>query len=270
MSDLFRVQPTGLKPARMLCHDVCQWISKAARANLEAKSDDSHSNLGWDSNNSTLVSQVLNEDLQLQLGYRFNEPALLMLESGNIVDATNVNSRETVAAWVTERLAGHSLKPVADIQLPHTLDDPVDYRDFDGLVDEIAVLGDWFSVAHDALAATTATLTDISPGPSPVHCWPHHFDIATLISFDSGDPETARSIGLGMSPGDGSYSEPYLYCSPYPILENLPAAPAPLQWHTQGFTSSVCTATALNNSQREMLSIFTDGLAIVRKALESN
>lgn len=36
-----------------------------------------------------------------------------------------------------------------------------------------------------------------------VRCWPHHFDIATLIEL--GD---SRTIGIGMSPGDATFSEP--------------------------------------------------------------
>ena len=32
--------------------------------------------------------------------------------------------------------------------------------------------------------------------------WPHRFDIGLLISFDpAADPEEARSIGIGLSPG---------------------------------------------------------------------
>jgi hypothetical protein len=71
---------------------------------------------------------------------------------------------------------------------------------------------------------------------SPVRCWPHHFDIATQIG--SAD----RSIGVGMSPGDGSYPQPYFYVSPspYPDVSTL----SPLgsgSWHTQGWVGAVLT-----------------------------
>ena len=78
-------------------------------------------------------------------------------------------------------------------------------------------------------------------GASPVRCWPHHFDIATLISLEGGDPEHARSIGVGLSPGDESYAEPYFYVSPWPYPESDRLDDiAPIgRWHTAGFVAYV-------------------------------
>jgi hypothetical protein len=69
---------------------------------------------------------------------------------------------------------------------------------------------------------------------SPIRCWPHHFDIATQIG--SGD----RSIGVGMSPGDGNYQQPYFYVSPfpYPDVASLPAL-ASGTWHTKEWVGAV-------------------------------
>ena len=55
---------------------------------------------------------------------------------------------------------------------------------------------------------------DLRPGPSPVRCWPHHFDIATCVALESGDPERERGIGTGLSPGDGTYGQPYFHVNP--------------------------------------------------------
>jgi hypothetical protein len=83
-----------------------------------------------------------------------------------------------------------------------------------------------------------------------VRCWPHHYDIATLFALDDGDPETARSVGIGLSPGDSAYAEPYLYCNPWPVPDGaLPTAPGPLRWHTEGFTSLVCPASRMGSEQ---------------------
>jgi hypothetical protein len=65
--------------------------------------------------------------------------------------------------------------------------------------------------------------------------------IATLIQVDA---EAKTSIGVGMTPGDGNYAEPYWYVSPwpYPTSPQLPDLPAGA-WHTEGWTGAVLTGT---------------------------
>ncbi len=74
-----------------------------------------------------------------------------------------------------------------------------------------------------------------------VRCWPHHFDIGTVVDLKS----TAEgcSIGLGLSPGDESYDQPYFYVNPYPNpdLSALPPLLAGDHWHTQGWMGVVAT-----------------------------
>ena len=80
-----------------------------------------------------------------------------------------------------------------------------------------------------------------------MRCWPQHFDIAFLVALEEGPPESARSIGIGVSPGDGYYAQPYLYVSPYPRpdTENLPALPQGGRWHTKDFFGAVATGMDL-------------------------
>ena len=60
-------------------------------------------------------------------------------------------------------------------------------------------------------------------------------------------PDEGRSIGIGMTPGDDSYSEPYLYVSPWPYPEpsELPKLPPPAGWHTVEWVGAVMTAEDL-------------------------
>jgi len=81
-----------------------------------------------------------------------------------------------------------------------------------------------------------------------VRCWPHHFDIATLIALDPGmNPETARSIGVGLSPGDAGRPHPYFYVTlwPYPKDRELPALEGGGVWNTEGWTGAVLETPAL-------------------------
>jgi hypothetical protein len=84
----------------------------------------------------------------------------------------------------------------------------------------------------------------------PVRCWPHHFDTAVLMSIPGGasdDPEDARTIGVGMSPGDDSYAEPYWYVNPWPPppADRLPAFGGPGAWHSADWTGVVLTGAEL-------------------------
>jgi len=100
-----------------------------------------------------------------------------------------------------------------------------------------------FGEAHSALDRIRQRMTERSFSASPVRGWPHHFDIATLISLDAGSGEHGRSVNAGLSPGDKYYDEPYFYVSPYPYP--APAALPPLSglghWHRRDFTAAVVT-----------------------------
>jgi hypothetical protein len=84
---------------------------------------------------------------------------------------------------------------------------------------------------------------------SAVRCWPHHFDLACLIQVS-----TEQSIGVGFSPGDGSYQLPYFYVTPWPY----PATSLPTlevgAWHTDGWTGAVLqTKELMGKSDAENL-----------------
>src|SRR5258708_33243797 len=58
-SKMGRTPPVALVEVRSLAHHAAQWAAKAARANLSAASDDSHSAFIWDTLHAALVTQVL-------------------------------------------------------------------------------------------------------------------------------------------------------------------------------------------------------------------
>ena len=127
--------------------------------------------------------------------------------------------------------------------------------------DAFAELERWYANA----ARVLRELREVEGG-SPVRCWPHHFDIATLIPLSGdSDPETARSIGVGMTPGDEYYAEPYWYVTPWPY----PAEPSlqPLagggSWHTEKWLGAVLPGSRLvggdpSTGQAQRLAGFLD------------
>jgi len=62
-----------------------------------------------------------------------------------------------------------------------------------------------------------------------VHLWPHHFDFS--LEWFTGNAD--EQIGIGISPGDESSPEPYLYMNPYPFNGHVTKNQLPMGvWNT--------------------------------------
>lgn len=110
-------------------------------------------------------------------------------------------------------------------------------------------LANYYANSHQLLQEIVAETEDASP----IHIWPHHFDMATLISLPGQKNGEPMTIGVGLSPGDQSYGEPYWYVSayPYPSTENLPSLNGNGFWHTQHWVGAVLTASKLMTDSAE-------------------
>jgi hypothetical protein len=158
--------------------------------------------------------------------------------------ATNTDAE--VAAWLDGKLADAGLQPASGAALPYDM--PA--TNFARAVDEgprLAALAGWFAAGAEILEELRRKYKRFKPGPSPVRCWPHHFDIAILVGLEEGGAGDARAIGIGLSPGDDYYAQPYFYLSPYPKPDtaNLPPLPPGGRWHTREFFGAVATGVEM-------------------------
>lgn len=235
---------TNSEQVRQWAHLMVQWPSKAARANLAVAADDSHSNLGWDGATSTLHSRPLDAGGHIELGFNFATSHLVWRVDRHETGSFDVfaNTSGQIESWVDNLLAQAKLDPATAAAVPYDLDGTTAPQDSPAVRAAIAELGSVYGWASQLLGATVSQHGPTAAKPPEVRCWPHHFDIAALFTLEEADAETARSIGMGVSPGDASYASPYLYISPWPRPDtaSLPAAPAPFTWHTEGFVSLVC------------------------------
>ena len=103
-----------------------------------------------------------------------------------------------------------------------------------------------FEKYYNNAAILLKPLVERKSNATPVRCWPHHFDLATLITLDA---EAGKTIGVGLSPGDGYYDEPYFYVTPWPYPDtgtiSLPQLPGGGKWHTHEWVGAVLTASDL-------------------------
>ncbi len=268
------VTPQDLASVRAIAHRAVQHLTRAARANLDTAPDDSHSNLGWDTESQAFISHSMNE---YAVGLTLAPLTLFVTKNNNEIDSFILagKSDNEVGAWIDERLLEIGLKPASSVSLPYELPDDViaieGYAENSADDNRFTALAAWFHVVSQSLNILADVNSDIKPGPSPVRCWPHHFDIATYVALEPGSPETARGIGVGMSPGDTGYNEPYLYINPWPYLDpdTLPETVKPGHWHTEGYVGLIATATQLftcDSISDTIPDFFTNAFSVARKA----
>jgi len=237
--------PTALAAARALAHRAVQWPTRAARANLPPAPDDSHSALTWDADRAALVSQPLKKNVRVGLRVGIHE--LVYLKGRNVESLNLVGIPDAeVGRWLDQRLARDGLEPATGVKLPYELPPTL----FGRPAEEgpaLATLAGWFAAGAEVLEEVRKKHAKRKPGPSPVRCWPHHFDIAVLVSLEAGDPEHAKAIGIGLSPGDDYYAQPYVYVcpNPKPGTAALPPLPPGGRWHNRDFLGAVATAADL-------------------------
>jgi hypothetical protein len=264
-----------LAAARGQAHHAVQWLARAARAYVPPQPDDSHTNLGWDEPLDGLATHPLKGELRL--GLRLPDLALVLREGAAQADSLPLDGRTDAQArqWLGDRLSARGLDAGA-LDAPSPYDIPADpvasgapYRagaQAGGLAAGLAALAAWFGNAERALGAVRRQMDARKLVASPLRCWPHHFDLATLTLLDAGDAERARSVNAGFSPGDNYYDEPYFYVSPYPYPDAaaLPPLPAPGHWHTHDFTAAVAPASrirAADDPQRDVDAFLRDAVA---------
>lgn len=230
---------------RKQIHWAAQAASSVGKQLLPHQHDFSEQSFQWIAGSGVLAQGLVSGPRPFRSALRIARPALLLLGGdGAVLREMPLEGRTLDQAyeWVREEvesLLGRPLeKPLERGEgIPaHPAGEGAAFAiDAEGA----AELERRFAGAERALRRTAAA----NPNSSPVRCWPHHFDIAILIALDPGasDPETARSIGVGMSPGDDGRQEPYYYVLPWPPPKDrdLPALDGGGSWHTEDWIGAV-------------------------------
>jgi hypothetical protein len=252
--NLGTVDPRRVVDARLQLHWAAQAASSPARQLIPHRPDFSEQSLCWVSGPRALAQDLVAGVWPFRTALRPSAPAVLLLDGNDRVTAElalDGRTLEEVYGWL-EREIPHRLGRA----LPEPLQRPGEGLPEHGAgagerfscLDTAAFseVGRWFANAHGVLTAAAGG----NPGASAVRCWPHHFDLATLITVaaaEPGDPESARTIGAGLSPGDSGRPHPYFYVTPWPYPEGceLPPLDGEGVWNTEGWTGAVLETAAL-------------------------
>jgi hypothetical protein len=244
---------SGLREARLQAHYAAQWLGRVGGAFIPAQPDYSHTSMSWDDALKGFTTNALKDETRL--GLRIVDLAFVFLnKEGKRTSSYPVNGRsdQDVRQWLDEQfnargMEARLLDKTSAYEIPaHAIAQGAPYGvpEIAGFLHELAV---WFADAQSALDRVRQQITARSFSASPVRCWPHHFDLATLISLDKGGGEHGRSVNVGLSPGDAYYDEPYYYVTPYPHPDAalLPPLPKLGHWHTRDFTAAIAPASQI-------------------------
>jgi hypothetical protein len=266
------VPPGALTDARLQLHHAAQIAVSAAISYLPARPDDSHTALTWVASHGALVTEPIAAQRAFRVGVRVEDLTLHALDGAFGVTATFALSGRTVAdanAWLvtvaTEAgLDGARFTSRKHYTIPvHPVADGAPFSV--GTGHELAELAKYWGNAGSLLDEVVR----VTDGASPVRTWPHHFDIATLIELPGSGAR--RTIGVGQSPGDGSYAQPYWYVGPYPYpsTRDLPSLAGGGHWHTSGWVGAALPASdyAAAEDQRAQVAAFVESAVAACRSL---
>jgi hypothetical protein len=252
-----------LKDARLQAHYAVQWLARFARAYVPPQPGDGHTNLGWDSVLGGFTTHPLKGGTSLSLKVADLTLALHIGDGRTQVQRFSLDGCRDAQArrWLGEqlrarRLDADALDAPSPYEMPtHKVSHGAVYSPAD-LTDALAELAAWFGNAGLSIGSIQGQMIERNLAASPIRCWPHHFDLPTLITLPARNTGATGYIGVGFSPGDKYYDEPYFYVlvNPEPDPATLPNLPILGHWHLRDFTAAVATShkiAAAKNQQVE-------------------
>jgi len=214
--------PTDLVAARLELHYAAQIVAACADVWLPERADDGHTSMTWRS--PSMVGE--RSPTEVAIGVRAIDFALLAFHDDDL--QTLPLAGKTLAealAWADAQFGTPRGAKLRDYDLPAS---PLrSGGHFTGPELELAELARWY----DAGLAVVGRYAD----PSTIRIWPHHFDLGAILP---------GNIGIGLSPGDAFYAEPYFYVTPPAPPARAPEIKGGGFWRTDGWTGAVLLASA--------------------------
>jgi hypothetical protein len=249
-----RLPPKHLTEARLQLHYAIQLIAATGGALVEPLPDDSHVSAEW------------HPELEVFMGglVRTTHPFRVALEPVSLTALLLTPHDETIASfplegqtlldgltWLRQEIEQLGVQADQVQLLSYPPNDFPDHAIAHGATFDIkhelalSELTDYYANTYHLLKDITTNVTDASA----IRIWSHHFDIATLITLPGRKHGNPMTVGVGLSPGDTQYAEPYWYVSPYPYpaTDHFPNLASQGFWHTQHWVGAVLTASQLTD-----------------------
>lgn len=240
------VKPDDLVEGSLELHWAVQYIAAMGQTFVEERGDDSHRAMTWDREKRMFIGEPFAGAYPFRVALRPADLTLLLIDRTDealgtfeLAGRTRAEGFEWLAIGMATYLGGSPPRiERPDWTMP---DHPVrsDEPFSTGNDAERRTL----SALYDTAAETIERLIGDRDDAGTIRCWPHHFDIAALITLEEDDSGDAKkTVGVGMAPTGGGYDSWYWYVSPWPYPEEseLPDIDRGT-WETVGWTGAVLT-----------------------------
>ncbi len=265
-----------LKEVRLQLHQASQMIAATGISFVDKKPDDSHTNMEWNNTLNAFLSAPFGSHNQLRLAINFEKFKIVLLDEDHDFLELKLHGKteKKIVSWYLNALKSSNFDP-SGFTLKRHYEIPLTKQAGGAAFDffDPSLFADF---AHHFANADLALkkCANQNPGSSDVRCWPHHFDLGMLITIEANENlEKMKSVGVGFSPGDYNYNEPYYYVSPWPYPDfsslNNDDLPGGGKWHTEGFVSAILTATNFQKTddQQEAVEEFLSKAIHLSKSL---
>lgn len=229
-------------------HIASQYLAAAGISYVEKKPDDSHTNLGWDSHNNRLTSNVLNSE-GVQLGLAYEEFALVFLK-GDLEISTfpllNQNHGQ-VMGWISTQLSSIGVSEAYIYEFHYE-------TGYEKMTDEYVFTHYSKPEIDDVIKRLTIGQSTFerflitNELESPIRVWPHHFDLGIYALISEN-----LFMGGGLAIPDSISEDLYFYASGYLNGESLGSKGVATltsgDWGKGGFKGAVLENSGVEEEQ---------------------
>lgn len=238
------VTPHDLVEPTLELHWAVQYLASMGQTFAEPSADDSHRAMAWNAGLKAFVSAPMAGAYPFRVALRPADATLVLIDRTDAelgaLPLAGVR-RDEGYEWLATGLATYLGGAPPAIERPE-YDMPEHAVSSGARPFSEPTAGGSLEALYDTAAETLLHLTTRRSDASSVLCWPHHFDIATLLTIDDGSTDgITKTVGVGMAPMGGGYDSWYWYVTPYPYPdpEHLGDLSGSARWHTDGWTGAV-------------------------------
>ena len=190
-------------------HQAAQYLAAAGISFIEKKPDDSHTNVGWNIVDNSMVTHVFGN--QNQLSINLSTVKIEWLNNGSVSNEVPLNSKShgEIIQWIADQAKANNIGKSFTYLFHYALPYQEIKNDFR------------FSLNAKSLMLIAKELTKAQKAfeqflegqklASPIRIWPHHFDLGIYTKLKSEN----TFMGAGLAIPDSLVDDFYFYASGY-------------------------------------------------------